>query len=298
MSGPFPLPASKVIPQTGPMRSIDALHDWQHGRAAAGLQVRKNSPFVDEDGRMAGVGLIEAMAQTAAAAQSCEALLAGRPRRVGYLVGLRNVYLGGQARLGDALTIETERIFQMDEAVMIDGSVRRGREEVARGTLKVWEMDSYPDRPNEAEPSQTREDSPDREAPPDPRGDVGAPMRRQIREAFVGWEGSGEEAASAEAVFPPGFVGFAGHFDGFPLLPAVAMVQTGALATEFLAGEALRLAEVSQAKFSRLVLPGEALAVSVSWNASKREASVRLACGDEATARMTLRLDVIERGGG
>lgn len=73
--------------------------------------------------------------------------------------------------------------------------------------------------------------------------------------------------AEWEFVLPGGFAGFAGHFPGNPVLPAIAQFMMARLA----AGDALpdgprplRLASVKRAKFTAPVGPGQAVRVACS----------------------------------
>ncbi|MEW5773277.1 MAG: hypothetical protein AB1916_07090 [Thermodesulfobacteriota bacterium] len=107
-------------------------------------------------------------------------------------------------------------------------------------------------------------------------------------------QGAGE--AEWEFVLPGEFVGFAGHFPGNPVLPAIAQLAMVRLA----AGDALpggprplRLAAVKRAKFTAPVGPGQAVRVACSltedrgcWTA---RASVQV--GIEVAASLVLALE-------
>ncbi|WP_045223013.1 hypothetical protein [Desulfonatronum thioautotrophicum] len=79
------------------------------------------------------------------------------------------------------------------------------------------------------------------------------------------WED--DQAIRQNFSFPPEFVGFAGHFPGEPILPAVVQIGTGAvLAKSFLTKETgpYRLETVTRAKFLRKLKPGETITVHCS----------------------------------
>lgn len=63
---------------------------------------------------------------------------------------------------------------------------------------------------------------------------------------------------AAEFVFPPDFIGFAGHFPGNPILPGIAQI----MAVLHACGPGLRLRAVKNCKFLRPVIPGERLSVT------------------------------------
>ena len=62
--------------------------------------------------------------------------------------------------------------------------------------------------------------------------------------------------------FPPDFVGFAGHFPGDPILPAVVQIGLGVVLSQGLLAEKAghqRLETVTRAKFLRKLKPGETI---------------------------------------
>lgn len=62
-------------------------------------------------------------------------------------------------------------------------------------------------------------------------------------------------------IFPAEFPGFAGHFPGFPILPAIVQVQTALCLAEDWLGAPLRLLGVENAKFLQQLRPGEEILV-------------------------------------
>lgn len=64
-------------------------------------------------------------------------------------------------------------------------------------------------------------------------------------------------------VFDEDFIGFCGHFPGYPILPAVVQVMTAQLVAEEEGGERLSPASVSRAKFLIQLRPGEKIEVTV-----------------------------------
>lgn len=98
--------------------------------------------------------------------------------------------------------------------------------------------------------------------------------------------------------FPADFSGFAGHFPGFPILPAVVQIQTAhALAEDHLQAP-LRLAAVESAKFLLQLPP--AVEIAVECRLRRREGRLlcdaRLRRGGELAATFTLELAEGEAG--
>jgi 3-hydroxyacyl-[acyl-carrier-protein] dehydratase len=77
--------------------------------------------------------------------------------------------------------------------------------------------------------------------------------------------------------FAPDFIGFSGHFPGYPVLPAFLQVLTVLSTAEEVRGRPLTLISIVKAKFRIEIHPGQAVEVQY------RERAVREATGFEAT---------------
>jgi 3-hydroxymyristoyl/3-hydroxydecanoyl-(acyl carrier protein) dehydratase len=105
-------------------------------------------------------------------------------------------------------------------------------------------------------------------------------------------------AAEAVVVLDPDFVGFAGHFPGAPVLPAMCHVDLALRAASLAIGEALDLVAVERARFVRKALPGEELRIRLVFRPSAgavTEIAADHSVGGEAAAEM--RLQVTRRTG-
>ncbi|MDR2018073.1 MAG: hypothetical protein LBQ00_04255 [Syntrophobacterales bacterium] len=80
--------------------------------------------------------------------------------------------------------------------------------------------------------------------------------------------------------FAPDFVGFEGHFPGYPVLPAFIQVMTVLAMTEEVKGHEIDLISLVKAKFRAVVLPD--IAVEIQY----RERLVAGRNGLEATIRV------------
>jgi len=90
-----------------------------------------------------------------------------------------------------------------------------------------------------------------------------SPLRRAIAAAARGPVMAGSEAEqwSQEYVFAEDFLGFAGHFPGFPVLPAVVQVLVAQMVVEATSGRRLRLTALDNAKFLIQLRPQEVITV-------------------------------------
>ena len=66
---------------------------------------------------------------------------------------------------------------------------------------------------------------------------------------------------SRRFLFGSDFPGFAGHFPGNPMLPAIVQIQTALILAEEALGRALDLVEIENAKFLLPVKPGQEICV-------------------------------------
>lgn len=65
----------------------------------------------------------------------------------------------------------------------------------------------------------------------------------------------------AEALFPPDFPGFSGHFPGNPVLPGVCLVQAALVVLSIDRKTTVRLKRLVTAKWPASVLPGETVRI-------------------------------------
>lgn len=73
----------------------------------------------------------------------------------------------------------------------------------------------------------------------------------------------GPGTAERRFCFPPDFIGFAGHFPGYPLLPAFVQMVLGTMLAEEHYGTPLELIKISNAKFQQQIIPDMEITVMV-----------------------------------
>ena len=92
--------------------------------------------------------------------------------------------------------------------------------------------------------------------------------------------------------FDESFIGFAGHFPAYPILPAFLQTLLAQLLAEQVVGQPLQFDRLQRAKFTRQIRPDEKVVVSL--NCSQKEGQVRcvtqLKVDDEPAASFTLLL--------
>lgn len=107
---------------------------------------------------------------------------------------------------------------------------------------------------------------------------------------------TGDGLLSATFSFPADFPGFAGHFPGAPILPAVAQVQTAFCLVETGWGRPLRLTGVENAKFHLQLRPNQEITVELREkpHSGQRACEARLLRDGELASVFTLVLTAEE----
>lgn len=92
--------------------------------------------------------------------------------------------------------------------------------------------------------------------------------------------------------FAPSFIGFAGHFPDYPILPAVLQTLMVQMLAEQVVGDSLQFLSLERAKFTRQLRPEEQIDVTVQCKEKEGEVrcSAKLAVADESAASFTLLL--------
>lgn len=71
----------------------------------------------------------------------------------------------------------------------------------------------------------------------------------------------GVRKVSRRYCFPPSFIGFSGHFPGYPVLPAFVQVMAAMAVVEELKGRPCELSSMERAKFRIEVRPDQLISV-------------------------------------
>lgn len=127
-----------LLPHRPPMALIDRLLASDGTAARAEATVAPEHLFAGADGELDPIALIEMFAQAYAAMQGFKDQSLGKPVKEGFLVGIRRIRIDGCARVGDRIEVEVRTIGAIDGFAVAEGTVRRGAEVLAAGSLKLW----------------------------------------------------------------------------------------------------------------------------------------------------------------
>jgi predicted hotdog family 3-hydroxylacyl-ACP dehydratase len=132
-------PLSEFLPHAPPMILLDELVSHDEERVACRVVLRPDSLFV-EQGRVPATLGLEYMAQTIAVLAGLQSRAAGRPPRIGYLLGTRELELAVDFfEVGDELRVECEHLFGENQLGAFKCAVHRRGERVAAAILNVYQ---------------------------------------------------------------------------------------------------------------------------------------------------------------
>lgn len=123
-------------------------------------------------------------------------------------------------------------------------------------------------------------------------------MREEIEKFALGPIERTEDGGQRSFRFAEDFIGFAGHFPGYPILPAVLQTLMAQTVAEQLVGAPLQFLVLKRAKFTQPLRPGDSITIKVRCGIKqgqmtfacelqlegKRAASFVLVLGKEAGA--------------
>ncbi|MFT3932040.1 MAG: 3-hydroxyacyl-ACP dehydratase [Chitinophagaceae bacterium] len=126
-----------LIPQRKPFVMIDTLAGGNGDFTKTRLHVKADNIFV-ENGFFTEPGLLENIAQTAAAKAGYEAQKDNEPVRVGYIGAVKNFEVHALPAVGDI--IETEIVIgnQVFDVSVVKGTIRCGEKLIARCEMKIF----------------------------------------------------------------------------------------------------------------------------------------------------------------
>jgi predicted hotdog family 3-hydroxylacyl-ACP dehydratase len=143
MTGAAPPDLSELVPHEPPMLLLGALRTYDDESVTCTVRITADAMFVETRGEElcvpAVVGL-EYMAQCVAAYAGLKARREGRPPRIGFLIGCRELRLEVEAfSVGDTLDVEARRLWGDTDVGSFACTVKRGEEIVVSGTLSVYQ---------------------------------------------------------------------------------------------------------------------------------------------------------------
>lgn len=130
---------TKLVPQRAPILMVDRLTDATDDVAVTGFVVKADNYFLDDDGLLAEVGLIEHIAQSASAFAGYKALLAGASEPpVGYIGEIKKFHCYSRPAPGEELNTTITMGAEVAGVTIIKGETRVKGETVADTQMKIF----------------------------------------------------------------------------------------------------------------------------------------------------------------
>ena len=129
----------ELIPQKTPMVMVGKLHSTGEGKTITSLIIREDNIFC-EKGVFLESGLIENMAQTAAAGVGYQASIENKPPPVGFIGGVKNLKIRARPVVGDEIITTITVEHQVFDATVAMGMITLNGLPIAEGELKIFLM--------------------------------------------------------------------------------------------------------------------------------------------------------------
>lgn len=130
-----------LLPQRPPMVLIAALLACNDNRTISQFQVPANCLFV-EDGVLSEAGLLENIAQTAAAGAGYSYQQQGQAAPIGFIAAIRDLRVAALPAVGTELTTEVQVLNQVLEFCIVRGTVKAAEITFAECEMRIFSKDS------------------------------------------------------------------------------------------------------------------------------------------------------------
>ena len=127
----------ELIPQRPPIVEVDAFYGIGDAGAVCGLTVRADNLLVD-GGALSEAGLLEHMAQSAAARNGYLAVSRGEEVQLGFIGSVNNASFRRLPRIGERITTTVEMLETVMDIVLIAVTSRVDGEPVAECRMKLF----------------------------------------------------------------------------------------------------------------------------------------------------------------
>jgi predicted hotdog family 3-hydroxylacyl-ACP dehydratase len=126
-----------LIPQRPPMVMVDHLLEVEDQGCKTSLRVKEENIFVSE-GKLTEPGLLEHIAQSAAARQGYLSRKSGFAPPIGYIGAIQQVEILGLPKINDEIVTKITIKNQIFEVMIISAVVYRNEIELARCEMKIF----------------------------------------------------------------------------------------------------------------------------------------------------------------
>jgi predicted hotdog family 3-hydroxylacyl-ACP dehydratase len=125
------------IPQKPPMVMVDRLLRAEGTETVTSLYIRKENVFIDR-GRLSEAGLIENMAQTAAAGTGASTDGAGQEPRTGFIGGIKDLKISELPAIGEEIITRVTVEHTVFDANVVRAEITLNRNVIAACEMKIF----------------------------------------------------------------------------------------------------------------------------------------------------------------
>lgn len=133
----LPQPAADLLPQKDPFRLVDTMDEAGEDMFSSAFTVPVQHVLCT-DGFLSEGGLLENMAQTAAAGTGYWASLQGTPPPVGFIGAIKRINIRRKARAGEQLQTTVRITNRVGQAIIAQASLQCGDETLASCELTIF----------------------------------------------------------------------------------------------------------------------------------------------------------------
>jgi hypothetical protein len=131
------IPISALIPQGPPFVMLDSFSFTDEKNSHALLRVREGNIFV-ENGLFTEPGLVENIAQTAAARMGYICHKEERPVPIGYIGAIQNLWIGALPKINEEIKTEVTVKNQIFNVTVIEGIIRSHDTILVQCEMKIF----------------------------------------------------------------------------------------------------------------------------------------------------------------
>lgn len=126
-----------LIPQRPPIVMVDLLQNVTESEADTGLLIKEDNIFT-QNGQLQEPGLIEHIAQSAAAFAGFRGYASGEEPKLGYIGELKRLFLYARPDVGARLSTHLRVLGEAAGITLLAAETRVGDEVVATGQMKIF----------------------------------------------------------------------------------------------------------------------------------------------------------------
>jgi radical SAM protein with 4Fe4S-binding SPASM domain len=135
----LPVGVAGLVPHGKTMRMVDQLVQIGERESWMTFAVTKECLLVDRSGRLDELAFVEMIAQSFAVTHGYHLSPQERKTHRGLLLGVKDLNVSGEARVGDILTVHLKKVTRFGAFGVVEGAIyRHDGKLVATGQIKIW----------------------------------------------------------------------------------------------------------------------------------------------------------------